>query len=124
MKPELKKLIIDIRVHDLNRAVAFYRDVLGSRLICKEADWASFEAAGAEIHLYLHGGTESGLEFRVANLENAVEELKANSAKFFIDTNQINSLKIAGDIIEFPWGRAAFFKDSEGNQIALVEDGA
>jgi predicted enzyme related to lactoylglutathione lyase len=120
---KLEKLVIDVQVHDLDRAINFYRDILKLSLIHKDADWASFEISGAEIHLYLHGGVEYGLEFRVSNLEEVVEDLKEKGLKFFVDKNQPNFLKLISDeIMEFPWGKTAFLKDSEGNQIALIED--
>ena len=122
MKPEFRKLIIDVQVYDLNLAVGFYQNVLELPLIQRHSDWASFEAVGAEIHLYLHGGAEYGLEFRVSNIENVSENLKKKGVEFFVEGNQINLQKIVGEIMEFPWGKAAYFKDSEGNRIALVED--
>ena len=122
MKPELKKLIVDVQVYDLDRAVAFYKDILGLPLIHKELDWVSFEAIGAEIHLYLHGGTEYGVEFRVSNIEKEIETLKESDIKFVVNHKQPNLIRITGDIMEFPWGKAAYFKDSEGNDIAIVED--
>lgn len=121
-KIQLEKLIIDVQIHDLDRAVGFYRDILGLSLIHKDTDWASFEISGAEIHLYLHGGIEYGLEFRVSDLEKEMEFLKAKGVKFFASDNQTNLKMVIGEIMEFPWGKSAYFKDSEGNQIALVQD--
>lgn len=122
MKSQFKKLIIDIRVRDLDRGVAFYRDILELPLIHKDSDWASFEAVGAEVHLYIYGGAEHGLEFRVSGIEKAVEELKARGVKFHVESDLINLLGISGDIMRFPWGKSTHFEDSEGNHIVLVED--
>jgi predicted enzyme related to lactoylglutathione lyase len=108
-KLSIDTLIVDVQVRDLSRATAFYRDVLGLTVIHTEKDWSSFEAGGAEIHLYIHGGTEYGIEFRVTNIEKEVAKLKARGV-------QLN------DIMEFPWGTMAFFQDSEGNQLVLVHD--
>lgn len=122
MKYRFEKLIIDIKVRDLDRAIVFYRDTLKLPLIHKDSDWASFEAVGAEVHLYLYGGAEHGLEFRVSDIEGVVEELKARGVKFHIEQEQVNLVSISGDIMRFPWGKSAHFNDSEGNHIALVED--
>lgn len=122
MKPKFKKLIIDIQVKNLNRAINFYREILGLNLIHKASEWASFEAFGAEIHLYLHGGAEYGIEFRVFDIKKQVEILKAQGIKFFTNPNQKELLKISGEIMEFPWGKSAYFKDSEENDLAIVED--
>jgi catechol 2,3-dioxygenase-like lactoylglutathione lyase family enzyme len=52
-KPNFKKPIIDIWVKDLKRALNFYHNILGLPVIQIEKDWASIEAMGVEIHLYL-----------------------------------------------------------------------
>ena len=122
-KLKIDKLIIDVRVSDLDRAISFYQDILELPFLQKEKDWASFETMGAEIHLYLYGGTEEGIEFRVSDIEKEVEKLKIKGIQFEIGRNIPNFLRVVSDgIMEFPWGKAAYFKDSEGNQIALVED--
>lgn len=123
MKPEFKKLIIDIKVREIDRAVDFYKDILELPLIRKESDWASFEVFGAEVHLYVYGGAERGLEFRVSGIETAIETLKSRGVKFHTESNQPYLINISGDIMSFPWGKMAHFEDSEGNHIALVEDG-
>ncbi|MCL4390494.1 MAG: VOC family protein [Patescibacteria group bacterium] len=123
MKLGLRKLILDIRVRDLDRATSFYGKTLGLTLIHKDTDWASFEAFGAEIHLYLHGGTKNGMEFRASDLEEQVKVLKKRDVKFLaVGKDEPNLIKTVGNINYYPWGEAAYFNDSEGNQIALVED--
>ena len=122
MKPKFKKLMIDIKVGDLDRAVKFYKDILGLSLIHEEPEWASFEVFGAELHLYLHSGAKSGIEFRVADIKKEVTELKNKGVKFFIDKNQAGLVRVVKDIMEFTWGKAAYFKDSEGNDLSLIED--
>jgi catechol 2,3-dioxygenase-like lactoylglutathione lyase family enzyme len=123
LKPRLEKLILDVKVNNLERAISFYSDVLGLLIIKKADDWASFEAQGAEIHLYLHGGVKSGFEFRVSDINREIELLKARGVSFYAD-EQIPNLKQITDkfIMHFSWGKATFFKDTEGNELALVED--
>ena len=118
---KFEKLIIDVRVKDLERAVKFYQDVLELSLIHKDIDWVSFETMGSEIHLYLHGGVEYGFEFRVSNLEESIANLKNKGVRFYTE-QWPNLLKISGETMEFSWGRASIFKDSEGNRLTLVED--
>ena len=116
-------MIIDVKVSDLDRAVSFYQNILELPLIHKAEDWASFEAFGAEIHLYLHGGISFGLEFRVVNIKEKIRHLKAKGIKFFAESDQPNLIKIDSDeIMEFPWGKTTLFNDSEGNQLAIVEE--
>ena len=123
MKSNFKKLIIDIKIHDLNRAVDFYKNVLGLGLIHKESEWASFGAVGAEVHLYMHGGAECGLEFRVVNINKEVQILKNKGVKFFIEQDRPDFIGIVSDeVMECSWGKMSLFRDSEGNQLALIEE--
>jgi len=117
------KPIIDIKVSDLNRAIKFYKEKLGLSLRTQEKDWAAIQVGDAEIHLYLHSGITFGLEFYVENLDERVKELKEKGVEFFSDSNMPNVISVdESKITTFPWGRNAFFKDSEGNQLALVKD--
>jgi predicted enzyme related to lactoylglutathione lyase len=117
------KIIIDIKVKDLKRAIEFYTNKLN--LSCRriEKDWAAIEVGDAEIHLYLHSGITTGLEFYVDDLDKEVSELKEKGIIFFSDKNMPNFISVDDNqITKFPWGRTAFFKDSEGNKLALVKD--
>jgi len=122
MKFQFKKILIDLKVSNLNRAIRFYRDILGLSLIHQAKSWASFKAQGAEIHLYLYGGAKKWLEFSVSKIEKEVEKLKKKGVRFFIEKKEIDLQKITGEIMQFHWGKMACFKDSEGNQLALVEE--
>jgi predicted enzyme related to lactoylglutathione lyase len=117
------KVIIDVKVKDLKRAIEFYTKKLELPCRRQEKDWAAIKVGDAEIHLYLYEGITSGLEFYVDDLDKETKRLKEKGIKFFCDKNMPNF--IAADenqITEFPWGRTAFFKDSEGNKLALVKD--
>lgn len=117
------KVIIDVKVKDLKRAVEFYTNKLG--LFCRrhEKDWAAIQVGDAEIHLYVHAGITSGLEFYVEDLDKEVKKLKRNGVKFFSDKKMVNFVSAdKNQITTFPWGRNAFFKDSEDNTLALVQD--
>jgi len=117
------KVIIDVKVGDLKRAIEFYTDKLGLNCRREEKDWAAISIGDAEIHLYLHGGINSGLEFYVSDLDMEVAKLKGKGVEFFTDENMPNFINAdENKITEFPWGRTAFFYDSEGNELALVKD--
>ena len=117
------KIIIDVKVSDLKRAIDFYTKVLGLECRREEQDWAAIVAGDAEIHLYLHAGITHGLEFYVDDLDQKVQELKEKGIEFFSDPNMENFISADdNNITTFPWGRNAFFKDSEGNQLSLVKD--
>jgi len=117
------KLIIDIKVSDLERAVSFYTNVLGLVLRVQEKEWAAISVGDAEIHLYLNGGVTGSVEFYVADLDSVVEKLKENSVEIIPGDSKPGAIEVdGGGVTKFPWGRTAFFKDSEGNELAFVRD--
>ena len=117
------KAIIDVKVSDLKRAVTFYTEKLGLSCRHEDKEWAAIKIGDAEIHLYTHAGISSGLEFYVDDLDNEVKKLTKKGVNFFSDEDMANFISVDKDkITTFPWGRNAFFKDSEGNQLALVKD--
>ncbi|MDP3881460.1 MAG: VOC family protein [Nanoarchaeota archaeon] len=117
------KAIIDVKVKDLERAIEFYTEKLGLSCRHKDKEWAAIKVGDAEIHLYLHAGITSGLEFYVDDLDNEVKKLKKKGVDFFSNKKMVNFISVdKNQITTFPWGRNAFFKDSEGNQLALVKD--
>lgn len=63
------------------------------------------------------------MEFRVYDIRKEVELLKAKGVNFYVRRQVPNLMRVPSDeIMEFPWGKAALFKDSEGNELSLVED--
>ncbi len=117
------KAVINIKIKNLKRAIEFYTKKLG--LVCRreEKDWAAIQVGDAEIHLYLLGGITSGLEFYVNDLDNEIKKLKERGINFFSDETMPNFISVdKNQITTFPWGRTAFFRDSEGNELAIVKD--
>ena len=117
------KLIIDVKATDLDRAVKFYTEQLG--LVCRrqEKDWAAIAVGDAEIHLYLGGGVSGDVEFYVNDIDTEVKKMKENGVVFISGMSKPNAVNVdENNVMTFPWGRTAFFKDSEGNELAIVED--
>src|SRR4029077_7512151 len=79
---------ISINVHDLQRATAFYRDVLGLPLLFAVPNLAFFDCAGVRLML---GSAEtpefdhpsSILYFRVPDLNDAYQKLVERGAQIF-----------------------------------------
>lgn len=70
---------IAVRVHDLQKAVPFYRDVLGVRFLFEVPKMAFFERAGVRVMLAMPEGPESDhpssiLYFKVDDLQAAYDE--------------------------------------------------
>jgi len=102
---------------DMDRAVAFYRDVVGLRLIRRDGDqWASFDAG--PVQFALHGVLEghpvtmggATAVFRVDDLDTAVQSLQEKGVVF-------------GDHLGEVAGFARFrsFADPDGNTVQLIE---
>lgn len=101
-------------VTDMDRAVAFYRDVLGLEITMQDEDWSEVDAGGVKLGLNAReeatGGSEGGavISFQPdGGIEDEVERLKAGGVEF------------TGGISDHEWGRIAPFKDSEGNDLQL-----
>jgi len=85
---------IVVYVSDMQRSVAFYRDVLGLSLKFTTPGWSEFETGS--VKLALHRGSEerlpeqggrppagiSQLAFVVENIQAAYEDLQARGARF------------------------------------------
>ena len=107
-----------VPVRDMERAVAFYRDVLGLKVNDTQDEWSDLEANGLKIGLNAReevAGSEGGavITFQPeGGLDEAVEELRGQGVEF------------SGGISDHDWGRIAPFKDSEGNDLQLFEEPA
>src|SRR5437867_3840272 len=78
---------IALNVHDLDRAVAFYRDVLGLRFLFRTTDLAFFDCGGVRLMLSPPEGAafdhpSSILYYRVEDIQAAVTELEGRGARF------------------------------------------
>ena len=111
---------IHVGVADVERATAFYRDVLGVRFLFQVPGMAFFDCAGVRLML---GAAEradqprhaSILYFRVDDIQSATEALRAKQVRFEGDPHLVARLE-DHDL----W--LAFFRDSEDNVMALMSE--
>ena len=102
-------------VADMERAVTFYRDVLGLRLVYRTGDdWAQFEAGPVQLGLHASaqgehrlGGT---LAFRVDDLDSSRVALVASGISFTPEGGG-----------EGGEPRFVEFHDPDGNVLGLLE---
>ena len=108
-----------IPVSDVERAVAFYRDVLGIRYLFGFPGMAFLDADG--VRLYLAAPAEPGFDgratlyFRVPDIDAATAVLEARGVAFS-DRPQ----KIHDDGSVQTW--MCFTKDPDGNNVALMSE--
>lgn len=106
---------------DMDRAVAFYRDVLGLRLIARfdPPGLAFFELGGTRL-LLEEGAPAAILYLAVDDVTAATERLRAagvtiESEPHVIHVDTDGQFGPAGEAEEM-----SFFRDSEGNLLALA----
>jgi len=108
-----------VPVTDVERATAFYRDVLGLPFLFAFPGNAFFDADG--VRLYLAAPTEPGFNgpitiyFRVSDVTAAVELLEARGAAFFSHPH-ITHRDPGYDL----W--MAFTHDPDGNNIGVMAE--
>jgi predicted enzyme related to lactoylglutathione lyase len=104
---------------DLPAMTHFYSHTLGLPIAEQNARFVAFGDAGAPLALETGGPTPDGprskdrnptlIQFAVADIEATVAELAARG------------VAIEGDIRRGPFGALAFFRDPEGNRLALLQ---
>lgn len=112
---------IAIPVRDLARATAFYRDVLGMKLLFEvPPTLAFFDCAGIRLALStssdpMYDPPGSIVYYRVADIEAAHLELEGRAVEFLQGPHRIAEL---GDVEIW----MAFFEDTEGNTLAITSE--
>jgi catechol 2,3-dioxygenase-like lactoylglutathione lyase family enzyme len=111
-------------VVDLDRARAFYEGRLGLRALGPPtADGILYACAdGSRLFLFPRGGTKADhtvASFVVDDLDAAVLALKARGVVF--EEYDVPGLKTVGGIATLATERAAWFKDTEGNVLAVSQ---
>ena len=111
---------ISITVKDVHRATEFYRDVLGLKFLFAPPNMAFFDCGGVRLYLGEHeaGGHAQGTSifyFRVNDLEQRHAAMAAAGAK--IEQKPHLVAKMPDHEL---W--MMFFRDSEDNIMALMEE--
>jgi predicted enzyme related to lactoylglutathione lyase len=109
---------------DLDRARRFYEETLGFTLQL-EADAGLFFSGGSGslFFVYKSQGPASGLHTQVGllvdDLDATMEELSSRGVTF--EDYDIPTAHTDHEVMTLDEGRGAFFKDSEGNILAINE---
>ena len=110
---------ISMRALDIERATAFYRDTLELRLLFRAGTLSFFDCAGVRLMLSL---PEGEFDHPGSTLYFKVDDIHATH-----DTLVSRGVEIVGKphvIAKMPdhelW--MSFFRDSEGNTLALMEE--
>ena len=111
---------ISMNAHDVDRATAFYQDILKLPLLFRAGHMSFFDCGGVRLMLsrpekpeYDHPG--SVLYFKVRDIEGRHRELSDRGVAFLEDPHLIARMPD-----HELW--MAFFRDPEGNTLALMEE--
>jgi Predicted enzyme related to lactoylglutathione lyase len=111
---------IALPVRDLRRAIEFYRDTLGLLLLFEHSNAAFFDCAGIRLMLAESDRAEREparclVYFTVPDIQAAARELERRGVALERQPHIVNRLP-SYDL----W--LAFFRDSEGNPLALISE--
>ena len=109
---------------DLDRAKAFYRDKLGLQPLEEDAGNVRYRVGdGTEFNVFRTMGAPSGthtqMAFIVEDVVGEVKDLKSRGVTF--EEYDYPELKTRDGIAEGGGAKVAWFKDSEGNLLNIVQ---
>ncbi|MBV9406203.1 MAG: VOC family protein [Acidobacteriaceae bacterium] len=112
---------LGIAVRDQDRALSFYTEKLGFRVLTdqqfsEKQRWIELSIPGAETGIVLF--TPEGQEDRIGTFLNSSWEVD-NVEKTYAEL-QAKGVEFTGPPQKQPWGTFVMMKDSEGNQIVLA----
>ncbi len=121
MGPKLARIgQINVPVHDLQRAIAFYRDSLGLKLLFEVPNMAFFDCSG--IRLLLNVPEDAAFDhpssiiyFLIHDISDTTELLRSRGVEISAEPALIAKMP-DHDL----W--MTFFKDPDGNTLALMEE--
>ncbi len=110
-------------VKDIERAKKFYHDKLGLKPERDEPEAVVYKSGNVEFTIFPSQGQSNAsftqMGWEVDNIESEVRDLKARGVVFeeynYPSLKTVNSIATQGD------NKAAWFKDSEGNLLGLIQ---
>ncbi len=112
-----------IPARDYERAKHFYRDTLGLTVEEEAPEGTRFECGGTQLYLYPTFSEERAghtlASWEVADLDAEMADLRARGVTF--EEYDMPGLKTVNGVVEMGGERGAWFKDSEGNVLAVSQ---
>jgi methylmalonyl-CoA/ethylmalonyl-CoA epimerase len=111
---------IAVNVHDVDAAVEFYRDKLGMQFLFQVPNMAFFDCDGVRLMLGVPEKPEfdhpsSIIYFKVGDIQDAHQTLRGSGVEFVSEPRLVAPME-DHDL----W--LAFFKDLDGNMLALMSE--
>ncbi|MEV4426834.1 VOC family protein [Streptomyces sp. R-07] len=115
-----------IPVSDMIRAKQFYSETLGLPLTKESPEDTRYECGGTTIGLYEtpYGGKADHTlaSWKVDDLDSEMKELRSKGVTF--EEYDLPGIKTVDGVVESDTMRGAWFKDSEGNILCVMEERA
>jgi catechol 2,3-dioxygenase-like lactoylglutathione lyase family enzyme len=112
-----------IPASDVARARRFYEETIGLKPKEEYAGGVIYQCGGSEVFLYptINAGTSKASQafWRVADVEAEVAELKARGLRF--EEYDMPGVKMKNSLMTAGGAKTAWFKDSEGNILAISQ---
>lgn len=107
-------------VEDLEKSVAFYRDVLGLTLTRQGEGWANFNIVKGQRFELLAGGKASS-EAKGADRQSIVPGFQVDDLEQAMQSLSAKGMRFIGEIGEYRGSRWVEFLDPEGNRLEIKE---
>lgn len=111
---KIESVIFMLMVRDMERAVTFYREVIGLDLTSQSPMWSQLAHGDATVALHGGGGEESretGLNFQVSDIDSACAEIETGGGRILNPPEDRPGEPI----------RLASLADPEGNGFTLCQ---
>jgi catechol-2,3-dioxygenase len=116
-------VVATIAVKDITSGKKFYGETLGLKQIDENPGGVTYKSGNSKLFVYAAptGGTNqaSSATWNVADLADVVKDLSAKGVKF--EHYDMPGMTLEGDIHVMGPMKAAWFKDTAGNTLALVQ---
>jgi predicted enzyme related to lactoylglutathione lyase len=122
--PVMNQSYAKLPAHDVERTRAFYADRLDLTPFGEHNGYLYYEVGGSQFMVYPSSGTASGthdqLGFVVEDVASMVARLRSNGV-VFEEYEPLPGASATDGIMDFGGVKSAWFKDSEGNLLSIVE---
>lgn len=109
-----------VSVEDLERSIAFYRDVMGLPLVRQGHGWAHFDASNDTL-LELFSGGAASPEVKGTGQQSIVIAIRVDDLDGTVDVLKAKGVQFIGEIEAYRNHRWAYFTDVEGNRLEIKE---
>ncbi len=120
---DVKMITPDLPVMDMGRARAFYEEVLGFSPASSSKSGVMYQlGATGGLYLYSRSATRADhteASFLVDDLEKEVQDLRGRGVEFEEYDMPGMGIKTVNGIATMEDGKAAWFRDTEGNILSL-----